>query len=270
MTLVLPLPKITLFRLGQPMRQHLRPGLASRKICGHQFLAVGVIQFGLDPVSGQVRPELIHQVNKVLQLTGSALCIPGNRNLRNLGGLVGCRRFHRFHFSGYRREVAGDNPHRALAEIRKGLTDGTTELELREASRLAMVALTEVECGKPAQRQPTSAEIRAEYKGKIARADELGLDNQAARLRSVLENVDKKEAAERERVAKIQAENKKRAIEQQEENLWNYTKQYEELKQHFISEMTRWGRMSSEDAEAQFMKIQHPRIEASLRRTYGL
>jgi hypothetical protein len=163
-----------------------------------------------------------------------------------------------------------DNPTKTLAEIRKGLTDGTTDLELREASRLAIVALTESSRGTPAQKQPTSAEVRAAYKGRIARADELGLDNAAARLRSVLESVDKKEAAERERVAKIRAENEKQAIAQQEKNLRNYSRHYDELKQQSISEMTRWGRMTAQEAEAQFMKIQHPSLEASLRRTYGL
>jgi len=161
-------------------------------------------------------------------------------------------------------------PHETLARIRTGLTDGSIETEFRPAAQMAIVALTESSRGTSAQKQPTSAEVRAEYRGKIARADELGLDNQAARLRSVLESVDKKEEAERERVAKIRAENKKRIIEQQEENLRNYTKQYDELMHGAISELARSGRMSFEDAKVYFMKHQQPSLEASLRRTYGL
>ena len=92
----------------------------------------------------------------------------------------------------------------------------------------------------------------------------------ADHLQGMLDRVRSREQTEMDKAESLSGKAEELRLKWDEEKQAAYKKSYSEAKQRSISELTKWGQMSLEEAEQQFQQIEHASLSASLKRHHGI
>jgi len=165
-------------------------------------------------------------------------------------------------------EDGEDNPREAASSLRQALSDGEVDQDYLLASTLAAAALNDPHSP---DKFPTETQARQGYRDEINRLRETDEDCPvAAHLEGMLDRLSEREEAAQTKVDEVAQKQEQHQLQQQEAARAAYESSYDARKQERIAELTRWGAMDVQEAEAQFMEIEHPKLSASLMRLHGI